>query len=284
MKVVERKTSDPANYAKLGVEAPDTPTAASTLVEVVAGKKTWSLIVGKSAEGRAVYVRKPAEAASALAAPVGHRRSRPEALDRPPAHRHPRRRACTTSRCKPASGPAYLLTRAERGDADLTLSPIPKGRTPASGMSLNGQADALGGVQLRRRARRRPRPPPPPTTRHLSHLRRPGIEFTGRREGRQGVRHDRRAPRSGAGRAISGSRRAGAARPAPATPAGDSPRAAKPAGPDRGDAWPRAPRAWSTRSRSTSTRRSSSQPEDLLEKPPEPRCESREGREEKVAR
>ena len=53
LKVVERKTSDPANYAKLGVEAPDTPTAASTLVEVVAGKKTWSLIVGKGARAAA---------------------------------------------------------------------------------------------------------------------------------------------------------------------------------------------------------------------------------------
>ena len=52
LKVVERKTRDPANYARLGVEAPDTPTAGSTLVEVVAGKKTWSLIVGKGADGR----------------------------------------------------------------------------------------------------------------------------------------------------------------------------------------------------------------------------------------
>ncbi len=70
MKVIERKTSDPANYPKLGVEAPDKPTAASTLVEVVAGDKTWALIVGKNAEGRAIYVRKPKEAASALAEPA----------------------------------------------------------------------------------------------------------------------------------------------------------------------------------------------------------------------
>jgi hypothetical protein len=49
LEVVERKTSDPANYAKLGVEAPESPTAASTLVEVVAGDKTWALIVGKAA-------------------------------------------------------------------------------------------------------------------------------------------------------------------------------------------------------------------------------------------
>jgi hypothetical protein len=70
LRIVEQKTSDPANYAKLGVEAPDKPTAGSTLIEVVAGTKTWSLIVGKAADGRAVYVRKPAEAASALAQPL----------------------------------------------------------------------------------------------------------------------------------------------------------------------------------------------------------------------
>ena len=45
---IEAKTSDPANYARLGVEAPDSATAGSTLVEVVAGARTWPLIVGLS--------------------------------------------------------------------------------------------------------------------------------------------------------------------------------------------------------------------------------------------
>ena len=44
---------------------------------------------------------------------------------------------------KPAAGPAYLLTRAKRGDTDLALSPVPKGRKPASSLSINGQADGL---------------------------------------------------------------------------------------------------------------------------------------------
>jgi hypothetical protein len=70
LEIVERKTSDPANYAKLGVEAPDTPTATSTLVEVVAGAKTWALIVGKTAQGQAVYIRDLKDAASALAKPM----------------------------------------------------------------------------------------------------------------------------------------------------------------------------------------------------------------------
>ncbi len=142
LKIVERKTSDPANYAKLGVEAPDTPTATSTLVEIVAGQKTWSLIVGKSSAGRAVYARKPAEAASALVEPAivvdpdQKRWIDRQLTDIPAASVH-------DIAIKPATGPAYLLTRARREDTDLVLSPIPKGRTAASSMSINGQADAL---------------------------------------------------------------------------------------------------------------------------------------------
>jgi len=142
LRIVERKTSDPANYAKLGVETPDTPTAASTLVEVVAGKKTWSLIVGKGADARAVYVRLPAEAASALAQPFiapdpdQKRWIDRQIIDLSGASVH-------DVAVKPATGPAYLLTRADRSSTDFTLSPVPKGRTPASSMSLNGQGEAL---------------------------------------------------------------------------------------------------------------------------------------------
>jgi hypothetical protein len=142
MKVVELKTSDPANYAKLAVEAPDTATAASTLVEVVAGKKSWPLIVGRNAEGRAIYVRKPADKASALVEPA-------VAVDPDPKRWIDRQLtdlrgdAVHDVSVKPASGPAYLLSRAKRGDTDLELSPIPKGRKPASSMAINGQADGL---------------------------------------------------------------------------------------------------------------------------------------------
>jgi hypothetical protein len=142
LEVVERKTSDPANYAKLGVEAPDTPTAASTLVEVVAGEKTWALIVGKAAQGRAVYIRDPKEAASALAQP---------ALTVDPDQKRWIDRQLTDIAAAdvhdisvtPTKGAAYTLTRANRGDQDMTLSPVPKGRTAASAFSLNGQAEAL---------------------------------------------------------------------------------------------------------------------------------------------
>lgn len=142
MKVIEQKTSDPANYPKLGVEAPDKPTAASTLLEVVAGKKTWSLIVGKGAEGRGQYVRKPAEAVSALvepnvvADPDQKRWVDRLIVDLPGASVH-------DISVQPSGGPAYLLTRNQRSDANLVLSPVPKGRTAASAMSIDAQADGL---------------------------------------------------------------------------------------------------------------------------------------------
>jgi hypothetical protein len=142
LKVVERKTQDPANYARLGVEAPDTPTAASTLVEVVAGKKSWSLIVGKGADARSVYVRKPAEAMSVLATPIitvdpDQKRWIDRLLvDVPGANVH-------DVAVKTSSGAAYVLTRAKRGDPDLVVSPVPKGREAATSMSLGVQTDAL---------------------------------------------------------------------------------------------------------------------------------------------
>ena len=142
MKVVEPKTSDPANYARLGVEAPDSATATSTLVEIVAGAKTWPLIVGHGAEGRSIYVRKPAEKASALVEP---------SVSVDPDPKRWINRQLTDIRgesvhdiaVRPAGSPAYLLTRARRGDTDLTLSPVPRGRTAANSMAINGQADAL---------------------------------------------------------------------------------------------------------------------------------------------
>ena len=142
LRVVERKTANPDNYARLGVESPDTPTATSTRVEVVAGAQTWSLIVGKGAEGRAVYVRKPDDPTSLLVAPlVSADPDQKRWLDRllldlPGASVH-------DIAGQVGKGPAYLLSRAQRGSPDLVLSPVPKGRSAASVMALSGQAEAL---------------------------------------------------------------------------------------------------------------------------------------------
>jgi hypothetical protein len=147
LKIVERKTSDPANYAKLGVETPDAPAATSTLVEVMAGKKSWSLIVGKGAGGSAVYVRRPAEPVSLLAEPnLSADPDQKRWLDRLVTDLSGAR--IHDISVKTANGPAYLLTRPQRGATDLVLSPIPKGRTPVSPMSLSAQAEALASLHF----------------------------------------------------------------------------------------------------------------------------------------
>ena len=146
LRVVEAKTSDEANYARLGVESPTSPTATSTLVEVKAGEKSWSLIVGKGAENRAVYVRKPDTRESLLAEPL--LTADPDQkrwVDRLLMDVHGtviRDVSVTTGKT-----PAYQVTRAKQGD-DLVLSPVPKGRTAVSNMLLNGQVEALAALNF----------------------------------------------------------------------------------------------------------------------------------------
>jgi hypothetical protein len=226
LEIVERKTSDPTNYSKLGVEAPDSPTATSTLVEIVAGKKSWPLIVGKSADGRAVYVRKPAESASALAEPsVSADPDQKRWIDRlltdiPGKDVH-------DIAVRPANGPAYLLKRSKPGDADLDMSPIPKGRKPVSTLSTDTQADALTSFNF---DDVRALPSPAPTaTDHATFRTFDGqvIEFAGRRDGEKAFVSV--TARRDAALAAQFPPPAPATAPAPAGPAAPPAPAAKPA-------------------------------------------------------
>ena len=78
-----------------------------------------------------------------------------------------------------------MLTRADRNATDLTLSPIPKGRTPASPMSLNGQADALAAFHFDDVRAASCRPPQHRRRTRATYRTFDGqvIEITGRREG-----------------------------------------------------------------------------------------------------
>jgi predicted secreted protein len=138
LEVVEAKTRDPANYAKLGVETPS-PTATSTLVEVVAGAKTWPLLIGKNANGKSIYVRKPDAAESAEVVPVVVADTDPKRwLDRLIAEVEGAR--VHQISVTPASGAAYELTRAAR-EGELVLANVPAGRT--ANLSVAAEADAL---------------------------------------------------------------------------------------------------------------------------------------------
>ena len=65
-KTVEEKTSNPQNYAALGVEDVATKDATGTRLELAGGKTPINLIVGKSASGDKAYVRRAGEKPSWL--------------------------------------------------------------------------------------------------------------------------------------------------------------------------------------------------------------------------
>ena len=91
LKVVERKTQDPANYAKLGVEAPDSPTAAQ---HAGGGGRGQEDLVTDRRQGRRRQSRLCAQAGRGgerPGRPVHHGRSGSEALDRSAAGRRSRR-------------------------------------------------------------------------------------------------------------------------------------------------------------------------------------------------
>jgi hypothetical protein len=143
---------------------------------------------------------------------------------------------------RPAGAPAYLLSRAKRGDVDLVLSPIPKGRSAASSMSLNGQADALTGFNFDD-MRALPASPPPATD-HATFRTFDGqvFEFTGRREADKAwvtVNASRDAalaaqfPEAPPATPAPASAPAAAAAPAPAPPASPAPAAAPDMGAER---------------------------------------------------
>lgn len=182
LRVIEAKTSDKANYSRLGVESPDTPTATSTLVEVKAGEKSWSLIVGKPAGNRAVYVRKPDAAESLLAEPL---------LTADPEQKRWTDRLLTDIpganirevSVKTGKAPAYQVSRTTQGNSELSLSPLPKGRAAVSNMVLNGQVEALTSFHFDDvRALPSPTPDYPDSAIYRSYDGQV-IEFAGRREG-----------------------------------------------------------------------------------------------------
>ena len=161
---------------------------------------------------------------------------------------------------KPASGPAYVLTRAERGATDCHAEPDPEGPHAGEPHVAQRTGRSAGRVPLRRRARRaaaaaaaatgHARPIAPSTARSSSS---PGIAKATRLSSTIATRRD---PELAA--KFPEPAPAPAASPHAATPrsgrAGASPRSCR-TRPRRRSA--RAPRAWSTRSRRTSTRRSS---------------------------
>jgi hypothetical protein len=139
--VIEQKTSDPAHYAALNVEDATGPRARSVRIDVVAGARTWSLLLGKAAELNGSYVRVPGEAAAVLAQPHIDADAQPARWIKPELLDVAADRIEQVT-VRPADGPSYRVGRDKRG-ADLTLHDVPPGRKPAGPAMVAAVASSL---------------------------------------------------------------------------------------------------------------------------------------------
>jgi hypothetical protein len=125
LEILEEKTSNPQNYAVLGIDAPTTPVAAGTLLELfvdgkTGGKPAFALVAGKSAGSREIYARRPGDKPGLLLRPA-------PVIDATPA-----RWLDTTLidikageirqlQATPATGAAWTLSRGSAGSAAMLL-------------------------------------------------------------------------------------------------------------------------------------------------------------------
>ena len=142
LRTIETKTSDPARYATLGLEDATGAQSHSVRIEIVAGARTWSLLLGKEAEPSGSYVRLSGAAAALSVRP------RLEADPQPSHWIAPELLDVAADRVQhvavhPAGAPSYWLARAARGAPDLTLHGVPPGRKPASPAMVDGIAGVL---------------------------------------------------------------------------------------------------------------------------------------------
>ena len=147
LNVVEEKTRTPENYPALGVEDTTSAKATGTSVDVVTASKTYSLIVGKSSGAKSGYVRVVNMPQSFLAAPLiapdaDPRRWLDHTLVDIPQDR------IKEIAVKPAKGPGYTASRANKDQSDFAVAEVPKGRELSSPAAADPIAGSLAGVSL----------------------------------------------------------------------------------------------------------------------------------------
>jgi uncharacterized protein DUF4340 len=139
---IEEKTSDPARYTVLNVEDPAGPQSHSERVDVVAGARSWSLLLGKAAEPNGSYVRVAGAPAALLAQPHIDADPRPNHWIKSDLLELPAERVQRVA-VRTAGSPSYSLDRDRRGAPDLTLHGVPPGRKAASPALVDAVAGAL---------------------------------------------------------------------------------------------------------------------------------------------
>ncbi|HKQ14262.1 MAG TPA: DUF4340 domain-containing protein [Steroidobacteraceae bacterium] len=147
-KVYEQKTSNPAEYSKLGVEDTTGKSATSLRIELVGTPKPVNLIVGKQGVGaRSSYVRRAGEPQSWLVNATIDTSSTPEAwLRKDIIDVGADRMQSATVEVKGAK--PYTAAKAARADANFSVEGLPKGKSLSAPTAANSAAMALTSISL----------------------------------------------------------------------------------------------------------------------------------------
>jgi hypothetical protein len=146
----EEKTSDAANYARIGVEDPGTAAATGAEIAVSTAGATGSagatrkVIVGKSS-GSGSFVRRTGEARSYLAEPAISFETEPRFWIDQRVTAVPLA-TIRSIEIKPADGAGYTLRRSAAGDAPFALDAVPAGRSALDAPLLAPSASTYGEI------------------------------------------------------------------------------------------------------------------------------------------
>jgi hypothetical protein len=143
-KVVEEKTSDPANYPIIGVEDPTKPGAGGAEISVTARDGKHAVIVGKPV-GEGTFARREGESKSYTVEPAISVDAEPHSwidtrfIDIPST-------SIEAVEFKPAAGPGYMLHRLKPKEEDFALDKLPAGRKALDGKALAPSVSTLSGL------------------------------------------------------------------------------------------------------------------------------------------
>ncbi len=143
-RIVEEKTSDPANFSIIGVQDPTQPGATGVEVTVAARDGTHAIIVGKSG-GDGNFARRAGENKSFLVEPAIVVETQPRdwidarLIDVPVA-------SIQSIEVKPATGPGYLTRRVKSNEDAFALEGLPAGRKAVDPHALAPSNTVLGNL------------------------------------------------------------------------------------------------------------------------------------------
>lgn len=148
-RILEEKTSNPEFYNKLGVEDIDKESATGVQLDLTAGDKTTSLIVGQTSVGGGdrAYVRLPGAATSwMISGQFNLPKDTGDWLDRSIINVSPSRVYAVT--IAHPEGPPVRIEKANREATNFEVKNVPKGRELSFSTVGNSIGNALGELTL----------------------------------------------------------------------------------------------------------------------------------------